>query len=146
MTWLIRWRNGSRAEFGSRILTHVSGTRESVVEVHRSGSAPTILFAVNMHEGLDLIDSLARFLVIPKVLYTGKDEWVKERERLDPGFYERATCQRMVQACGRVVRSQDDWSNVYILDHLIWALVRKNPAEFPRHFHAGIRAGVLCPS
>ena len=91
-----------------------------------------------------MIDSLARFLVSCKVLYTGKDEWVKERERLDPGFYERATCQRMVQACGRVVRS-DDWSNVYILDHLIWALVQRIPRSL-RRFHAGIRAGVLCPS
>ncbi len=97
-------RDALIAEFGRRIIGHTTGTRESAIAEHRQRKDPTVLIAVNMHEGLDLPDDLGRFLVIPKVLYTARDSWVNEREKMDPGYYGRQTAARMVQACGRVVR------------------------------------------
>jgi Rad3-related DNA helicase len=98
---------------------------------------PTVLIAANMHEGLDLPDDLGRFLVIPKVLYTARDSWIDEREKLDPGYYGRQTAARMVQACGRVVRGREDWARIYILDSNFGKLIKKYPEEFPAYFHRG---------
>jgi len=100
---------------------------------------PTVLIAVNMHEGLDLADDLGRFLIIPKVLYTARDQWVNQRESLDSGYYRRQTAARMVQACGRVVRGPDDWAHIFILDSNFLSLMKRYPEEFPAYFHRGFR-------
>ena len=59
-----------------------------------------------MHEGLDLRDDLARFLIIPKVLYTAvMHGW----SRVSVWTLDTMTgllAARMVQACGRVIRGE----------------------------------------
>jgi Rad3-related DNA helicase len=124
-----------RGEFGSRLLAHKSHNRDAVVAKHRIGSTPTVLLGVNMHEGLDLWGDLARFLIIPKVLYSACDSWVRERERLDPGYYQRLTAARMVQACGRVIRGPQDWAYIFVVDANLRTLVKQAPKEFPGYFH-----------
>jgi Rad3-related DNA helicase len=124
-------------EFGPRLITSTTLTRDSAVSEHRHRTDPTVLIAVNMHEGLDLSGDLGRFLIIPKVLYTARDSWVNEREKLDPGYYGRQTAARMVQACGRVVRGTEDWAHIYILDSNFLGLMQRYPQEFPPHFHRG---------
>jgi Rad3-related DNA helicase len=127
-------------EFGSRLIVSSTGTRTDAVAEHKRRTDPTVLIAVNMHEGLDLSDGLARFLVIPKVLYTARDSWITERERLDSGYYNRLTAARMVQACGRVVRGPTDWARIYILDGNFLGVMKRCPAEFPAYFHRGFHA------
>jgi Rad3-related DNA helicase len=127
-------------EFGRRLIVSTSPTRTQAMEAQKYGSGPTVLIAVNMHEGLDLPDECARFLVIPKVLYTARDSWTMSRDKLDPGYYGRLTTQRMVQACGRVVRGPKDWAHIYILDANFRGLMRRYPEEFPPYFHRGFHA------
>ena len=124
-------------EFGHRLIASTTGTRDSAVAEHRERTDPTVLIAVNMHEGLDLKDGLARFLIIPKVLYTARDSWINEREALDSGYYNRLTAARMVQACGRVVRGPEDWARIYILDSSFLGVMKRCPTEFPAYFHRG---------
>lgn len=124
-------------EFGHRLIVSTTGTRDPAIDEHRQRTDPTVLIAVNMHEGLDLHDGLARFLIIPKVLYTARDSWINERERLDSGYYNRLTAARMVQACGRVVRGPEDWAHIYILDSSFLGVVKRAPEEFPAYFHRG---------
>jgi Rad3-related DNA helicase len=126
-----------RKEFRTRIVTHTSRTRDAAVLEHLQRTDPTVLIAVNMHEGLDLPGDLGRFLVIPKVLYTARDSWITRREELDPGHYGRQTAARMVQACGRVVRGPNDWAHIYILDSNFQSVIRQYPEEFPAYFHRG---------
>ena len=104
---------------------------------HLARTDPSVLIAVNMHEGLDLLGNLARFLIIPKVLYTARDSWVNERDKLDSGYSSRLTAARMVQACGRVVRGAEDWAHIYILDSNFLGLMKRYPNEFPPYFHRG---------
>ena len=78
-----------RREFLHRLLIHDSHNREAVVAEHRCSKGPTVLLGVNMHEGLDLCEDLARFLIVPKVLYPAYDAWVQERQKMDPGYYTR---------------------------------------------------------
>jgi Rad3-related DNA helicase len=130
-----------RSEFGARILTHTSQTRDAAIRLHRQLRGPTVLIAVNMHEGLDLANDLGRFLIIPKVLYTARDQWVDQRESLDSGYYGRQTAARMVQACGRVVRGPDDWAHICILDSNFLSLMKRYPNEFPAYFRRGFRVG-----
>ncbi len=124
-------------EFGYRLIMSTTATRDTAVAEHRICTDPTVLIATNMHEGLDFRDGLARFLVIPKVLYTARDSWVNERELLDPGYYNRLTAARMIQACGRVVRGPKDWARIYILDSSFLGVVERAPEEFPAYFHRG---------
>jgi Rad3-related DNA helicase len=127
-------------EFGNRLITSTTLTRDAAVAAHRQRTDPTVLIAVNMHEGLDLSDDLGRFLVIPKVLYTARDSWVNEREKLDTGYYGRQTAARMVQACGRVVRGPEDWAHIFILDSNFLGIMKRYPEEFPAYFHRGFHA------
>jgi Rad3-related DNA helicase len=130
-----------RREFGHRLLIHESHNRETVVAEHISSPKPTVLMAVNMHEGLDLRDDLARFLIIPKVLYPAYDAWARERQKMDPGYYSRVTAARMVQACGRAIRSADDLAYIFVLDSNMSGLLKRNADQFPAYFHRAFFIG-----
>ena len=65
-------------EFRDRLIIHTNekGAPAGAIEAHkRRKTEPTVLIGVEMHEGLDLKDDLARFLIIPKVLYRARNGW-----------------------------------------------------------------------
>ena len=98
---------------------YTTGTRDIAIAEHRQRKDPTVLIAVNMHEGLDLKDGLARFLIIPKVLYTARDSWINERETMDSGYYSRQTahvwCRRVAVSCvgRRIGRASTSWTAAF---------------------------------
>jgi len=122
------------AQLGPRILTHTAENKDEVIKKQCQSNAPTVLLGVFLHEGLDLKDDLARFLILPKVLYPYLgDPYVKERTNRNQDWYYRQTILAMVQAAGRVVRTPTDWAEIVVLDSCFESLL-KRADMFPRWF------------
>jgi ATP-dependent DNA helicase DinG len=117
---------------GKRLLVQRSAAdRERMLKQHTESSEPTVLVSPSMMEGLDLRDDLGRFQVVCKVPYPDmSDPIVKVKDR---GWYNWRTARSLVQAVGRGVRSQTDWTKTYILDTCFMDLLERCPEMLPEH-------------
>ena len=91
---------------------------DAIAEFQRDdGLGPKVLISPSVTEGLDLKDDKGRFAIFVKVPYPNLgDAWVKKRQSNSNGWYQRQALIAMIQGGGRVVRSEKDYGNVYILD------------------------------
>jgi len=109
-------------------------TRDDAIEefIQLSEKQPTLLISPSVTEGLDLINDKGRFGIIVKMPYPFLgDMWVKKRMELSKQWYNRQTITGVIQACGRVVRSKDDWGVVYILDECFEGLYNQTKKIIP---------------
>ena len=91
--------------------------RNSVISAYTKSKKPAVLISPSITEGLDLKDDLGRFAIFAKIPFGFLgDQWIKKRLDLSSEWYQRQALIHMIQGSGRVVRSQNDWGNVYILD------------------------------
>lgn len=99
--------------------------RNSVIEAFQQDPKPAVLISPSSTEGLDLKDDLGRFAIFCKVPfgYLG-DQWIKRRMELSLRWYHRRALIDVIQGGGRVVRSDEDFGTVYILD-ASWAYLYK---------------------
>lgn len=74
--------------------------------------------SVNMYDGIDLEDDKCRTNIICVVPwpYMGDPQLQKRQEKEGDEFINWRTAMRIMQAAGRSTRSEEDWSNTYILD------------------------------
>ncbi|VVB53378.1 Uncharacterised protein [uncultured archaeon] len=103
------------------------------------GREDSVLVAVAMEEGIDLRDDLARFSVLWKAPYADlSDVYVKVRKSYRDGnrWYTDQALTRIIQASGRIIRSEEDWGRTYIIDDSIIELVRRHRSEIPSWFLA----------
>lgn len=82
-----------------------------------SPSLGKILVASGMYEGLDLPEDLGRWQVIAKIPWPSLgDPSVAYKAKEDEEWYEWQTLKDVIQACGRICRTPQDWGVSYILD------------------------------
>lgn len=112
-----------------------SADRRAAMERHTRSSEPTVLLSPSIAEGYSFDDDLARFQIIAKVPfpYLG-DRQVSARTDSDPEWYVLQTAMTILQACGRIVRSDTDYGHTYILDSDFVRLTEENPQFFPKWF------------
>jgi intein/homing endonuclease len=91
--------------------------RNAVIAAFLGDPKPSVLISPSCTEGLDLKDDLGRFAIFVKTPfpYLG-DQWIKRRMEMSPQWYMRRALTEIIQGGGRVVRSDTDKGNVYILD------------------------------
>lgn len=112
--------------------------REQIIAEHFGSTKPTVLISPSLHTGLDLKDDYARFQILVKVPYPSKgDRWTDTKRERDPNWYNWQTALRLVQTCGRSVRSQDDWAITYVLDSAFNQFIRNN--KLPSWFMEAIQ-------
>ncbi len=102
-----------------RLVFHDSESRGRVLDSWLSDDGGNrVLVGVMMEEGLDLKDDLARFSIIFKAPFPdASDKRVAARlYRKQWRWYYLLTNQKLCQAYGRIVRSENDTGSVYILD------------------------------
>jgi Rad3-related DNA helicase len=100
-----------------------------------SPDSGTVLVASGLYEGLDLPHDLARWQVVGKVPYLSLgDAKVRERATADADWYAWRAVARLIQACGRIVRREDDFGVTYIFDSNFERLLRNNRHLFPQYF------------
>lgn len=122
--------------FDERIVTHISGvkgSREELIERHKAASNPTVIFSPSMTEGLDLKEDLGRWGCIIKVPYPMLDPYIRARNGRDGGeWYLWQTALKIVQATGRICRSQKDWGVMWILDAGFGDFLRRAKYKMPK--------------
>jgi Rad3-related DNA helicase len=124
----------------TRLITHSSKDRESQ-EKEFEISANGIFLSVNMTEGLDLKDDLCRLQIIVKCPYLNLgDKWIKEHyDRDGKVWYDTKTLSTVIQACGRIIRNNEDWGVTVILDPNIFYLIERYKSKTPESFMQRIR-------
>jgi ATP-dependent DNA helicase DinG len=120
---------------GRIIFPKTAKERDNCFAHHSHSEEPTVMLSPSMTEGFNLIGDLARFQIIAKMPYPylGDKQVAAKRER-DPDWYSMQTAMTVIQACGRIVRSDTDTGATYILDSDFKMLYERHPHFFPRWF------------
>lgn len=107
-----------KGDITERLMGHDSSTRVYSYEDWIADDTNKVFVSVNMTEGLDLKDDLARFQVIMKAPFMPPtDDRVKRRLELkDWNWYYTESMKTLAQAYGRIVRSENDYGVTYVLD------------------------------
>jgi len=116
-------------------------SRDEVIDYYLNNAEkrPMILVSPSVTEGMDLIGDRGRFAIIAKVPYPHLgDAWVKRRMQLSKSWYNRQTITGIIQGCGRVVRSKNDWGHVYILDESFAYLYKQTCQIIPQWWKDGL--------
>ncbi|WP_049998177.1 helicase C-terminal domain-containing protein [Halococcus sediminicola] len=129
-------------EFGvdGRIRTHDRENRDSQLASWLATDDPELFVSVKMEEALDLEGDLARWQVLCKAPYPNtRDSRVARRlEEGQWGWYYRTALKTVIQACGRVVRSPDDYGRTYLADASLLDLFERSRSAMPDWFAAQV--------
>ena len=131
-------------EFGvaARLRRHTSENRDAELETWKASTEPEVFVSVKMEEALDLHDDLCRWQVVCKAPYLNTND-SRVARRLEEGqwaWYHRAALRTVIQACGRVVRSPDDYGATYLADDSLLDLFDRTRADTPPWFRDQISA------
>jgi len=108
---------------------------EQILKLHSESDEPTVLVSPSLTYGVDLKDDLARFQIITKAAYMPLgDERIKRIFKEDGQWYVNKMLNNLIQACGRGVRSVDDYCITYIMDACITDAVIQNRSKLPKYF------------
>lgn len=110
--------------------------REQILKRHLLSSDDTVIVSPSMMEGLDLRDDLGRFQVMCKVPYPDLSDPITQRK--DREWYNWRTVRTLVQAVGRGVRSETDWTRTYVLDLSFMDLLERATEMIPEHLLKGM--------
>jgi ATP-dependent DNA helicase DinG len=107
--------------------------REQAFNEHANSKMPTVIISPSMTEGFDFAGTLAEWQIIAKVPFPNMgDKHTCKRKDVDDNWYKMETIKTIVQACGRIVRSETDKGTTYIMDSDINRLLDYNSALFPK--------------
>lgn len=107
--------------------------RSEIMKIYRSSPDPLILISPSAMMGISLDDELGRWQILVKTPYPSLgDETVKYRQTNIKDWYSWQTTKNIIQACGRIVRSPEDWGITYIVDESFGNHLRWNGGQFPR--------------
>lgn len=91
--------------------------RDELLKIHEM-KEDSVIIAPAFHEGLDLKGSLSFWQCIVKIAYPSPvgSKQLKIRMERDWSYYLWLTATKMLQSCGRSIRSDTDYATTYILD------------------------------
>lgn len=128
--YLVKSKHAERILFARK-----SSERAACLRTHTNSPKPTVLLSPSMAEGFSLDDDLARFQLIAKMPYPYLgDQQIAARKDLDPEWYIMQTVMVVIQACGRIVRSDTDHGTTYILDKDFEKIFEEYSEFFPQWF------------
>lgn len=138
--WLVDELEG---EIPHQIFHHNPGSdsdRNVVINSFTADPKPSLLISPSITEGLDLKDDLGRFAIFAKVPfgYLG-DQWIRRRMDMSNEWYQRRALIDIIQGGGRIVRSADDWGNVYLLDQSFAYLYKQTYHMIPQWWRDAYR-------
>lgn len=132
-----------RSRNGDRFISHESDNRaDKLRDFISQKGGNKVLLSVNMGEGIDLRDDFARFQIIVKCPYPSLgDPWTKLHFDRSKTWYENQTIIQILQMCGRIIRSKEDWGTTYFVDRNIMNLLERNKNNLFPYFWERIEAG-----
>ncbi|WP_134671119.1 helicase C-terminal domain-containing protein [Halorussus marinus] len=125
-------------EFGvdDRLRLHDKDDRDAQLEAWKATDGEEVFLSVKMEEALDLKGDLARWQVICKAPFLNTSD-SRVAHRLEAGqwaWYYRAALRTVIQACGRVVRSPDDYGATYLADSSLLQVFDRAESDTPPWF------------
>jgi len=133
-----------RSRHQNRLISHdEAGTRAEALDQLIQSEAPLVLVSPSFGRGLDLANDRARFQACVKIPFLGlgdkqtsKRRWSgKSGER----WYTLEALRNLIQMCGRIVRSADDWGTTYILDERFPRFISQMKRDCPEWFLEAIQ-------
>jgi Rad3-related DNA helicase len=121
---------------GDRVRTHERQNRDAQLDTWKATDRPELFLSVKMEEALDLHGELCRWQVLCKAPYLNTND-SRVARRLEEGqwaWYRRAALQTVIQACGRVVRSPEDYGATYLADSSLLELFDRTQTATPPWF------------
>ena len=127
---------------GARVRTHDSDDRDQALAAWLESDRPDVLLAVTMEEALDLHGDLARWQVLCKAPYPNTNDARVARRLQDDqwAWYYRTALTTVIQACGRVVRSAEDYGATYLADASLLDLFDRAESDLPPWFAEQVEA------
>jgi len=121
---------------GARVRSHDSDDRDEALAAWLSSDRPDVFIAVTMEEALDLHGDLARWQVLCKAPYPNTNDARVARRLQDDqwGWYYRTALTTVIQACGRVIRSAEDYGATYLADASLLDLFDRARGDLPPWF------------
>lgn len=125
----------------SRYIFHTKEDKAEKYQIFRDSEEPKILVASGMYEGIDLPYDAGRWQIIAKVPYPSlADPAIKYMVGLDKEWYSWETIKVVLQACGRICRTPEDYGITYIFDNSFKRLYNQNKDwGFPLWFQNSVR-------
>lgn len=121
----------------SRFIFHTRDNKRSQYNLFRDSDPRSgrILVACGMYEGIDLPEDLGRWQVVSKVPWTSLGSpAVKHMAAKDPEWYIWETCKTVIQACGRICRTPEDFGVTYIPDMTFQRMLDEGNHMIPQWF------------
>lgn len=123
-----------------RLVYHDSSNKDLVLQEHYRTDNPTVIVSPSLSVGVSFDDDKARFQIIAKVPYpTLASQKNKLRQKNNPEWYSWKTCTALIQSCGRIVRSVDDYGDTIIIDESFGDLMRYSSNFLPKWFQDSIK-------
>lgn len=126
------------------LVSHDSRSTQRTVEHFKRSTRPQVLVSPVMVEGFDFPGDECRYIIILKLPFAdGRDPVERARRKSDKDWPNYNTALTLVQTCGRAMRSEDDWCEVFILDDH-WKWFRK-VVELPKWFQKMLKYSEVVP-
>ena len=126
-----------RTKNRERMVLHDSFNRQEVLKNFTANVAEgdnSVLLSVNMGEGVDLKDDIARFQIIVKCPFLPMgDPWIALHKERSGKWYRNQAIIELMQMSGRIVRSKEDFGFTYIIDANAWNLLQNSRKELQEH-------------
>lgn len=126
---------------GPRYLFHNRENKKQQYKLFRDSrpSDGRILVACGMYEGIDLPEDMGRWQIISKIPWQSLGSpAVRHLAEKDPEWYIWETVKTVIQACGRICRTPDDFGVTYIPDSSFWRMYNDARDLIPQWFRDGI--------
>ena len=123
-----------------RLGTHNNANKLDIIDKFIRSERPLVLVTPSSERGLDLAGDRCRFSIIAKMPYLSLgDKLVSSRlynSAIGDYWYVSDAAQKIVQACGRGVRSKEDWCKTYIIDTQACDRIKQkdNITMFPKYW------------
>lgn len=140
-------------KLGQQIMEHFRGTpegkrllfpqnakeREKIFDEHSKFAEPTVIVTPSMTEGYDFYGDLASWQIIAKCPYPHLgDAQIAAKKEQDGEWYALQTIMTIIQATGRICRSESDRGITYVLDADFMMLWDRHSEMFPEWYKEAV--------
>lgn len=123
-----------------RFIYHDSNDKEDKLRHHFESPEPTVIVSPSVSTGVSFDHEKSRFQVVAKIPYPSlASQRNKARQKMNPEWYSWRTVCDIIQACGRSVRSYNDYADTIIIDSSFGDVLRYSSHHFPSWFVDSIK-------
>lgn len=123
-----------------RFIFHQSDNKEEMLNEHFENKKDTVIVSPSLSTGVSFDHDKARFQIIAKVPYPSlASQKNKMRKQQNPRYYSWKTCAGIMQMCGRIIRSKNDWGDTIIIDGSFGDVMRYSSSFLPNWFLSSVK-------